>query len=293
MAIANLPDPLVKIVLRPLVLMFAQICDGNWNSAWAAAEQTIQTYDPQNEAEFRLAARVAVFSIQAGEAIAQTIGEQMPLSRILRLQSGAVALSREAEKAENRLEKLRAARFKNPPSADQNHPAPHPTPGPTPHPSPRSASQNAAMPAPSAHGTQPPTRQAPSVEPPRPDRGTAPAPAIDVTGRTAADAQDDDILAASAQAHGMRWPAALQARQQQMRPAPHQATPIRPDAPNAAADAGAAQRPGTPAPMAAPTATSTAAPTTPPTVAPTVAPAMAPTLAPTLAPAMAPTPAPA
>jgi hypothetical protein len=44
-------------------------------------------------------------------ALAQAADPDVPLTRVIRLRSGAVSLSREAEKAERHLEQLREARF--------------------------------------------------------------------------------------------------------------------------------------------------------------------------------------
>ena len=63
--------------------------------------------------ELRLAARIVAFNLQAGEALAQAADPEMPLNRVLRLRTGAVSLTREADKAERRLEKLREARLQD------------------------------------------------------------------------------------------------------------------------------------------------------------------------------------
>lgn len=107
----DLPDALVKAVLRPLAALLHGAAGNDPAAAWSAAVRTIESYAPRTEVELRLAVRIVTFSIQAGEAVAQAGAPEMPLLRAIRLRAGAVALSREAEKAERRLEKLRAARL--------------------------------------------------------------------------------------------------------------------------------------------------------------------------------------
>jgi hypothetical protein len=90
-------------------------------AARQAAAVTLSAYDPRTEAELRLAARIVSFSLQSLEALAQAADREMPLTRVLRLRTGAVSLSREAEKAERRLEKLREGR-----AAEEAQPLPEP-----------------------------------------------------------------------------------------------------------------------------------------------------------------------
>ncbi len=86
---------------------------GDVDAARHADAATLSAYDPQTEAELRLAAWIISFSLQSGEALAQAVDPDMAQPRVLRLRTGAVSLSREAEKAERRLEKLREARRQN------------------------------------------------------------------------------------------------------------------------------------------------------------------------------------
>src|ERR1700757_4157862 len=94
-----------------IALLLLEGAGGDMETARHAAAATLSTYDPQTEAELRLAARIISFSLQAGGALAQAADPEMPLTRVLRLRTGAVSLSREAEKAERRLEKLREERL--------------------------------------------------------------------------------------------------------------------------------------------------------------------------------------
>jgi hypothetical protein len=110
MSLTDLPEALLQTILHQIALLLLEGAGGDMDTARQAAAGTLSTYDPRTEAELRLAARIISFSLQAGEALAQAADPEMPLARVLRLRTGAVSLSREAEKAERRLEKLREAR---------------------------------------------------------------------------------------------------------------------------------------------------------------------------------------
>ena len=107
---ANLPDALLQAILLPLATLLLATSNNDPDLAMANARATIATYDPGTEAEFRLAVRILVLSLQGGEAAAQACTPDLPLIRVIRLRLGAVALYREADKAERRIEKIRAAR---------------------------------------------------------------------------------------------------------------------------------------------------------------------------------------
>ncbi len=107
MSLADLPEAFLQTILHQIAQLLLEGAGGDMDTARHAAAATLSAYDPQTEAELRLAARIIGFSLQAGEALAQAADPDMPLTRVLRLRTGAVSLSREAEKAERRLEKLR------------------------------------------------------------------------------------------------------------------------------------------------------------------------------------------
>ena len=68
-------------------------------------------YHAETEDELRLAAEIVSFSFHALEALSQATTPDMPLTKILRLRSSAVSLSRETHKAERRLDQLQKARL--------------------------------------------------------------------------------------------------------------------------------------------------------------------------------------
>ncbi|HET6608685.1 MAG TPA: hypothetical protein VFG62_18565 [Rhodopila sp.] len=107
MTLANLPEAFLQTILHQIALLLLQGAGGDMEAARQAAMATLAAYHPRTEIELRLAARIISFNLQALGALAQAADPDMPLTRVLRLRTGAVSLSREAEKAERRLEKLR------------------------------------------------------------------------------------------------------------------------------------------------------------------------------------------
>ncbi len=119
MPIANLPEALLQTIVYQIALLLLQGAGGDIDAARKAATEILRGYAPETEAELRLAARIVGFSLQSIEALSQAANPEMPLLRVLRLRTGAVSLSREAEKAERQLEKLRANRSQGLPEAPQ------------------------------------------------------------------------------------------------------------------------------------------------------------------------------
>jgi hypothetical protein len=105
----TLPAAILETILVHLGALFL-IGANDPTTARHAAAQMLAAYDPQTEDELRLAAKIVGFSFQALEALGQAAAPDLPITRILRLRSGAVSLSREAQKAERRLDQLQTAR---------------------------------------------------------------------------------------------------------------------------------------------------------------------------------------
>ena len=107
---ATLPAAVLDTILARLALLFLAGAGGDIAAARLAALQMLTRYHPETEDEFRLAAQIVTFSFHALEALSQAATPDMPLTRILRLRSSAVSLSRESHKAERRLDQLKKAR---------------------------------------------------------------------------------------------------------------------------------------------------------------------------------------
>jgi hypothetical protein len=107
---AAIHPAILDTILGRLALLFLAGANNDLPNARLAAAQMLQSHDPQTERELRLAAKIISFSLHALEALSQAATPDMPLNKILRLRGGAVSLSREADKAERRLEQIQQAR---------------------------------------------------------------------------------------------------------------------------------------------------------------------------------------
>jgi hypothetical protein len=106
----SFPAAVLETILTRLAAFFLTGAGGDIAGARHAASQMLVAYHPETEDELSLAASIIAFSFQALEALAQAAAPDIPLTRILRLRSGAVSLSRESAKAERRLTLLQKAR---------------------------------------------------------------------------------------------------------------------------------------------------------------------------------------
>ncbi len=128
MPLAELPAALLNTIIQQIALLLYRGACGDMAAAQEAAARIIGAHAPRTEAELRLAARIIGFSLQATEALAQAANPEMPLLRVLRLRTGAVSLSREAQKAERQLAKLQEDRLQG----LEPEPSPEPSPEPQP-----------------------------------------------------------------------------------------------------------------------------------------------------------------
>jgi hypothetical protein len=106
----TLPAAIMETILIRLAALFLIGAGGDTAAAREAAIHMLNAYHPETEDELRLAANIISFSFQGLEALAQAAAADLPLTRILRLRSGAVSLSRESAKADRRLGQLQKAR---------------------------------------------------------------------------------------------------------------------------------------------------------------------------------------
>jgi hypothetical protein len=129
----TLPTVIIETILTHLATLFLTGANGDTTAARAAATQMLATYNRPTVDELRLAANIVTFSFQALEALSQAAAPGTPISRALRLRSGAVSLSRQAAGAERRLTQLRDP---NQQPVHTLHTEPHPQPA-QPEPPPR------------------------------------------------------------------------------------------------------------------------------------------------------------
>ena len=107
---AILPAAVLETILLRLATLFLTGAGGDSTAARHAASELLAAYNPHTEEELFLAANIICFSFQALEALGQAADPEMSLTRVLRLRSGAVSLSREADKARRSLTQLQKAR---------------------------------------------------------------------------------------------------------------------------------------------------------------------------------------
>jgi hypothetical protein len=103
-------DGLLDTILGRLALLFLAGADGDLTAVRDSALRMLAAYHPETEDELRLAAEIVCFSLHALEALGQAANPDMPLTKILRLRSGAVNLSREAHKAQRKLDQIQRDR---------------------------------------------------------------------------------------------------------------------------------------------------------------------------------------
>jgi hypothetical protein len=139
------PAPIYETILTGLIPLFLIAAGNNQAAARHAAAHMLSAYRPETNDELRLAANIVAFSFQALEALGQAAAPDLPVTRVLRLRSSAVALSRESAKAERRLAQLQKARqqpeAQPEPQPEPALPSPRPQPivaKPSPGPQPRS-----------------------------------------------------------------------------------------------------------------------------------------------------------
>ena len=101
-----LPAAAFETILLRLAALFLTGAGGDMPAARQAAVEMLSAYNPQTRDELCLAASIVGFTFQALEALGQAAAPDLPITRVLRLRSGAVSLSRESEKAQRRLSQL-------------------------------------------------------------------------------------------------------------------------------------------------------------------------------------------
>ncbi|HWB97024.1 MAG TPA: hypothetical protein VG672_09990 [Bryobacteraceae bacterium] len=119
----DIPAAFLRTLLRHIAALLLQGAGGDHEDAWTAAETVLLANDPWTLTETSLTARILAFNLQAGEALAQTTLPDLTIRHILRLRGSALALTREAAKAERALEKQKAARGRTRPEKARPEPA--------------------------------------------------------------------------------------------------------------------------------------------------------------------------
>jgi hypothetical protein len=112
---ASLPQAVLETILLRLSALFLIGAAGDAVAARQAAAHMLDSHHPETAEEVSVAANVIIFNFQALEALSQAATPNMPITRVMSLRSGAVSLSRQSQKTEQRLEHLQNARLKGKP----------------------------------------------------------------------------------------------------------------------------------------------------------------------------------
>ncbi len=130
----SIPPALIQTVLIQLVPLLLPGANGDATEARDTALQTIAAYKPQTADEFILAAKIVTFNLKSFETVRIAASPDLAIARMLRLESSAASLSREAVKAERQLRQIQKARQDASPAvAEPEHePAAVPEPAPQP-----------------------------------------------------------------------------------------------------------------------------------------------------------------
>jgi hypothetical protein len=129
---AIFPVVVLETILKRLAALFIIGAGGDPAAAQQAAAQMLASYNPQTEEELCIAANIVGFSFQALEALGQAADPDMSLTRVLRLRSGAVSLSREADRARRSLAQLQKIRQQTQPAEQPQTPQAASPPAPVP-----------------------------------------------------------------------------------------------------------------------------------------------------------------
>lgn len=114
----------IDTVLVRLTVLFLVGAAGNPVAARQAASQMLAAYKVENDEELRLAAEIISFSLHALEALSQASAPDFPPNKVLRFRGSAVSLSREAHKAQRKLDLLQRARRTGAPRPLEVQPTP-------------------------------------------------------------------------------------------------------------------------------------------------------------------------
>ena len=167
---STIPACILEAVLGRLLPLFLPAASGDPAAARAAASHLLAAYQPRTEDELCLAATIVGFTLQSLDALGQSANPDLPLTRILRLRSGAVSLSREADKARRALIQMQKARAQPQPEAAE----------------PQSGKPQAAKPHPAKAEVTAAAKVAPAASPATPIAAQSPA-----QPQTEADRQQD------------------------------------------------------------------------------------------------------
>jgi hypothetical protein len=111
---AAITPAILDTILGHLAPHFLSSTNGDLPAARHAASHVLVAYNVETEEELRLAAEIVSFGFHALEALGEAAAPDLPMNKALRLRGSAVSLSREAHKAQRKLDQLQRARLTAP-----------------------------------------------------------------------------------------------------------------------------------------------------------------------------------
>jgi hypothetical protein len=99
----------LEVMIVRLAHLFLSGANNDKQIARQAAHGALLAYHPRSEAELMLAAEIISFSFHALDALNRAADPALSINQLCRLRSNAVSLSREAHKAQRKLDQLKRA----------------------------------------------------------------------------------------------------------------------------------------------------------------------------------------
>jgi hypothetical protein len=96
----------LEAMLTRLARLFLGSAGNDEQTARQAAHHALLAYRPRSDSELMLAAEIVSFSLHALDALNRSMDTDLSVNQICRLRSNAVSLSREAHKAQRKLDQL-------------------------------------------------------------------------------------------------------------------------------------------------------------------------------------------
>jgi hypothetical protein len=111
MALPTLLSPtILAATVNQIAPLFMPGANGDHQAAREAVTALLADYKPQTNEELTLAADIVHYRFLAADNLARSSDPELSLTKVLRLRGSAVSLSREAHKAQRKLDKLQAIR---------------------------------------------------------------------------------------------------------------------------------------------------------------------------------------
>jgi hypothetical protein len=115
---AHLSPTILTASLNQIAPLLQKSANTDEQTARNAVTALLGDYNPQTNQELTLAAEIVHYRALAADNMTRSQDPDLPLTKVLRLRSNGVSLSRECHKARRELNKLQAARIAEPVQQD-------------------------------------------------------------------------------------------------------------------------------------------------------------------------------